>query len=103
MTKLMLMSVYGVGQEYHINSWERLISVVDETQTIAQMRKLALEELAREVRRNNIPDEQQFAVLRALRIRLTDTGLTEMPESEEERIALWEKMTNRNKDVLVPA
>ena len=76
---------------------------MDETQTIAQMRKLALEELAREVRRNNIPDEQQFSILRALRIKLTDTGLTEMPESEEERIALWEKMTNRNKDVLVPA
>ncbi len=94
--KLMLLSVYGVGTEYHINSWERLITVLDEEQTLAQMRIVALKELAAEVKRERIPDEQQMNILRALRIKLIDTGLTEMPETEEERIALWAKMTNRD-------
>jgi hypothetical protein len=94
--KLMLLSVYGAGTEYHINSWERLITVLDEEQTLAQMRIVALKELAAEVKRERIPDEQQMNILRALRIKLIDTGLTEMPETEEERIALWSKMTNRD-------
>lgn len=93
--KLMLMCVYGVGGEYAIDPWERLVTVVDEIQTLAQMRVLALKELQEEVKRKQIPDEEQFSILRALRIKLVDTGLTEMPESEEERIALWKRMTNR--------
>jgi hypothetical protein len=60
------------------------------------MRIVALKELAAEVKRERIPDEQQMNILRALRIKLIDTGLTEMPETEEERIALWAKMTNRD-------
>lgn len=103
MAKLMLVSVYGVGGDYFIQPWQRLVTVVDELQTLAYMRTMALRELSSSIRIANIPEENQIGILKALRVKLIDTGLTEMPESEADRIALWEKMTNRNKDVLVPA
>jgi len=94
MTKLMLLTVYGVGEDYSIGSWQRLVSVTDEAELLGSMRAAALKELAEEVGRGKIPEEDQVKILRALRLKLTDTGLTDMPETDEERTALWERMTN---------
>ena|ERR1700690_515002 len=93
-SKLMLLTVYGVTPSHSIGSWQRLVSVNDEVEFLGTMRALALKELVDEIGKGNVSDEDQAAILRALRLRLTDTGLADMPEDETERIALWEKMTN---------
>ena len=90
----MLLTVYGVTPSHSIGSWQRLVSVNDEVEFLGTMRALALKELVDEIGKGNVSDEDQAAILRALRLRLTDTGLADMPEDETERIALWEKMTN---------
>jgi len=94
MTKLMLLTVYGVDGDYSIGSWQRLVAVADETEFLGKMRAQALKELVDESGKGKIPEEDQVKILRSLRLRLTDTGLTDMPETDEERTALWERMTN---------
>lgn len=94
MSKLMLLTVYGVSSDYSIGTWQRLVSVSNEAEFLGTMRVKALKELIDEGNAGHIPDDQQAIMLRSLRLRLTDTGLTDMPETEIERTALWERMTN---------
>lgn len=93
-SKLMLLTVYGVTPSHSIGSWQRLVSVNDEVEFLGTMRALALKELVDEIGKGNVSDEDQAAILRALRLKLTDTGLKDMPETDEERNALWLRMTN---------
>lgn len=95
MTKIMLMTVTGGDSDLSVGPWRRIVSVEDELEFIAQMRIFALQEIKQELAKDPSPvdDDIQAAILRSLKIRLTDTGLTEYPESHAEQAALYERMT----------
>lgn len=76
--------------------WQRMVSVQDTTEFLGIMRVAVLKEMKDNA--IQLDADQQADFLRSLRLRLTDTGLAEMPETEEEQVALWNRMTNVDND-----
>lgn len=93
MSKIMLMEVRGGIDEFRIAPWKRVVTITDEAEFIATMRIIALRELRTAVENRAVSEDKQAEILRSLKIRLTDTGLTDFPESTEDQAKLYERMT----------
>lgn len=97
--KVMLLTVSGGGAgDYVINTWRRIVSVEDEIQFLATMRLIALKELAKFM--ETVPTGPDYkmrdliaqGLMKSLKLRLTDLGLTEYPESPEDQVALYRRV-----------
>lgn len=100
--KVMLLTVTGGSGDWTISTWRRIVSVEDETQFLATMRLVALQELQLflETLPDTLPngivsrpkDEIAQELMKSLKLRLTDLGLTEYPETPEEQAQLYAKV-----------
>lgn len=96
--KVMLFTVTGGFGDYSVSTWRRIVSVEDEIQFLATMRLVALHELARFM--ENVPTNGDYkakediaaGLMKSLRLRLFDLGLTEYPETPEEQAALYKRV-----------
>jgi hypothetical protein len=93
MSKIMLLTITGGTETYSIGPARSLVSVQDDQEFLKSMRAIVLKKLIEESSAGSLPDDQQAEVLRTLKLRLSDTGLTEWPETTEELNALYERMT----------
>lgn len=93
MSKIMFMEVRGGVEEFRILPWRRIVTVVDEDEFIAAMRLIAMREMKEAVENRSLPEDIQADLIKSLKIRLTDTGLTDYPETPEEQAKLYERMT----------
>jgi hypothetical protein len=97
--KIMLLIVTGGAGEYTVGPWQRIVSVPDEIEFISTMRAVALKELITAINLNQVPEDMQAALLKSLKVKLVDTGLSAYPESEAEQVALYKRM-NEPEEIL---
>ena len=99
MARIMLLTVTGGAKDFVVGPWRRIVSVQDEIEFLGTMRAIALKEIIDAINLKQVPEDIQAEMLRSLKLRLTDTGLTEFPESETEQAALYKRM-NEPEEVL---
>lgn len=102
--KVMLMTVTGEAGPHVIGPWRRIVSVEDEIEFLGMMRAVAIKEIAEALNAEPIQglshDDVQAELLKALKIRLTDTGLTEYPDTPEAQAELYRRMTQPEEEIL---
>lgn len=94
MAKIMFISVTaGATENYCFPSMYRIAEVTDEVEYIGHMRARIVKALIDEALKGTFPGENIDQILRTLRVKLQDTGLTEYPDTPEAEAALFERMT----------
>lgn len=91
MAKIMLLEVSGGQGDYAVESFRRIVAVQDEADFLAGMRINVLKELMAAVRDGSLTELEQAGILHSIKTRLTDTGLTEYPDTPEAEAALYRK------------
>jgi hypothetical protein len=97
--KIMLLEVKGGTGDYVIGPYRRIVSVQDETEFLDTIRTLVLHEIIDAIETGKVKDHEQADILRSIKVRLTDTYLSEYPDTPEEQAAMYRKYTQE--EVLV--
>lgn len=96
--KVMLLTVTGGYGDHTVATWRRIVSVEDEVAFLAAMRLVALKELAKYMETVGTTDDYKYkddlaaGLMKSLKLRLTDLGLSEYPETPEEQAALYKRV-----------
>jgi hypothetical protein len=95
--KVMMLVVTGVAGAHSVGPWRRIVSVEDEVEFLGMMRAVAMKEIVDALNAAPVPglmnDDVQAELLKALRLKLIDTGLTEYPDTEQGQAELYKRMT----------
>jgi hypothetical protein len=91
MAKIMILEVSGGRGDYRVEPFKRIVSVQDEVDFLGTMRLNVLKELMAAVRDGSLTELEQAGILHSIKTRLTDTGLTEYPDTPEAEAALYRK------------
>ena len=91
--KIMFIAITaGATENYCFPSMYRIAEVTDEVEYIGRVRARIIKALIDEAHQGTFPGENIDQILRTLKVKLFDTGLTEFPETEVEHAALFERL-----------
>ncbi len=93
MAKIMILEVSGGRGDYRVESFKRIVSVQDEVDFLGTMRLNVLKELMAAVKDGTLTELEQAGILHSIKTRLTDTGLTEYPNTTQEEVELYRKFS----------
>lgn len=94
----MYLEADGGNVLFTMQPWRQFVEIYGETwEFLAALRIAAIQEIGAFLKEHPLYDtsDLQMELLRSLKLRLRETGLTEYPETPEEKLAALEKMNGK--------